>query len=124
MEYSTKELSALSGLTPRTLRHYDAIGLLRPANVRPSGYRYYSRVEVDRLQQILFYRELGFPLEKIKELLESPDFQREEALQSHLAAIRQKRDHMDLLICNLQKTISTDNERSRKIRRIQTKNDR
>jgi DNA-binding transcriptional MerR regulator/uncharacterized protein YdhG (YjbR/CyaY superfamily) len=107
MEYSIKQLSELSGLTPRALRHYDAIGLLRPASVRPSGYRYYGTLEVDRLQQILFYRELGFPLEKIKELLESPDFHREEALFSHLEAIQQRRDHMDLLIRNLQKTIST-----------------
>jgi len=105
MEYGIKEMSKLSGLTPRTLRYYDEIGLLVPAGVRTSGYRFYGGAEVDRLQQVLFYRELGFPLEEIKNILSHPDFNRETALKSHLAAIEAQRDQMNLLIRNLQKTI-------------------
>ena len=59
MEYSIRELSQLSGVTTRTLRWYDEIGLLKPAYVAESGYRYYREAEVDRLQDILYYRELG-----------------------------------------------------------------
>jgi DNA-binding transcriptional MerR regulator/uncharacterized protein YdhG (YjbR/CyaY superfamily) len=105
MAYSIKEMSDLSGLTPRTLRYYDQIGLLKPAGLRESGYRYYDIDEVDRLQQILFYRELGFPLEEIKRLLESPGYDKEKALVSHLEAMKLKRRKMDTLIGNLQKTL-------------------
>jgi len=107
MDYSIKEMSRLSGLTPRTLRFYDEIGLLRPGGIRSSGYRFYGGAEVDRLQQILFYRELGFPLDAIKKILNQPDFNKEDALTSHLAAMKQRRDQMNLLILNLQKTIGT-----------------
>jgi DNA-binding transcriptional MerR regulator/uncharacterized protein YdhG (YjbR/CyaY superfamily) len=107
MEYGIKELSRLSGLTPRTLRYYDEIGLLNPAGIRPSGYRFYDHKEVDRLQQILFYRELGFPLGEIKKMLERPGFNQEAALRSHLAAIECQRNQLNLLIRNLQKTIGT-----------------
>ena len=107
MEYSIKALSGLSGLTPRTLRFYDEIGLLIPAGVRASGYRFYTGTEVDRLQQILFYRELGFPLGEIKQILGQPDFNREVALESHLTAMKHQRNQLDMLISNLQKTIGT-----------------
>ncbi len=107
MEYSIKELSELSGVTPRTLRYYHQIGLLNPAGIRSSGYRFYRGEEVDRLQQILFFRELGFSLEKISLLLDHPGFNREAALKSQLIAIQRQRDQMNLLICNLQKTIET-----------------
>ena len=62
MEYSIQELSRLSGVTTRTLRWYDQIGLLKPSRVAESGYRYYGRAEVDRLQDILYYRALGVEL--------------------------------------------------------------
>lgn len=107
MEYGIKELSALSGLTPRTLRYYNQIGLLNPADVKPSGYRFYGGAEIDRLQQILIYRELGFSLSQIKMLLDRPGFNREAALTSQLEAIKQQRDQLNLLIVNLQKTIET-----------------
>lgn len=105
MTYNIKDMSRLSGLTPRTLRYYDEIGLLKPARHRDSGYRCYDVDDVDRLQQILFYRALGFPLDEIKSMLESPDFNREAALTSHLASMMAKREQMDALIHNLQKTI-------------------
>ena len=63
--YTVKELSRLTGLTPRTLRYYDALGLLSPARNRDNDYRLYGGAEVDRLQEILLYREMGLPLEEI-----------------------------------------------------------
>ena len=72
MEYSIQELSRLSGVTTRTLRWYDQIGLLKPSRVAESGYRYYGGAEVDRLQDILYYRALGVELARIKECLDDP----------------------------------------------------
>ena len=72
MEYSIQELSRLSGVTTRTLRWYDQIGLLKPSRVAESGYRYYGGAEVDRLQDILYYRALGVELAQIKECLDDP----------------------------------------------------
>ena len=65
MEYTVRQLAKMAGVTPRTLRYYDEIGLLKPARVRPNGYRIYSGAQVDTLQQILFYRELDVPLDAI-----------------------------------------------------------
>ena len=70
MEYTIKQLADLSGVTPRTLRWYDREGLLRPGRVTEAGYRIYGPKEVDRLQEILFYRELGFSLADIRRLLD------------------------------------------------------
>lgn len=72
MEYSIQQLARLSGLTARTLRWYDQIGLLKPARVAESGYRYYGPAQVDRLQDILYYRALGVELGHIRELLDDP----------------------------------------------------
>ena len=71
IEYSIQELSRLSGVTTRTLRWYDQIGLLKPSRVAESGYRYYGKAEVDRLQDILYYRALGVELARIKDLIQS-----------------------------------------------------
>ena len=105
IEYTVLALARLAGVTPRTLRHYDAIGLLRPARVASSGYRIYGRQEVDRLQLILFYRELGLPLPEIAALLDAPDSRPQAALESHLAGLRQKRRQLDGLIATVEKTI-------------------
>ena len=80
MEYSIQELSRLSGVTTRTLRWYDQIGLLKPARVAETGYRYYGPAEVDRLRDILYYRALGVELARIKECLDDPSFDRLTAL--------------------------------------------
>ena len=66
MEYSIKDLSEIAGITTRTLRYYDEIDILKPAKISDSGYRIYSDNEVDLLQQILFYKELGLDLKTIK----------------------------------------------------------
>ena len=105
MEYTVQQLSDLSGVSPRTLRYYHQIGLLSPAYVGDNGYRYYGRAQVDRLQQILFYRELGLPLEKIGAILEDPAFDRVRALRDHLQALTARRDRLDQLIRTLRNTI-------------------
>ena len=86
-KYSVKKLAKLAGVTVRTLHHYDKIDLLKPALRSDKHYRYYGQEELLRLQQILFYKELGFPLQEIKEILEDPDFDLIEALESHKKAL-------------------------------------
>jgi MerR family transcriptional regulator, thiopeptide resistance regulator len=81
--YTVSELARLSGVSVRTLHHYDEIGLLKPAHLGENGYRYYGREELLRLQQILFHRELGFPLADIRRVLDAPDFDRAAALRAH-----------------------------------------
>jgi len=107
MEYTVNKLSKVSGVSARTLRYYDEIGLLKPVRVASSGYRLYSKNELDTLQQILFYRELGFSLDKIKNILYAADFDREKAFEHHLAELRKKRERLDLLINNVAKSMST-----------------
>ncbi|MDO5400802.1 MAG: MerR family transcriptional regulator [Eubacteriales bacterium] len=104
MEYTIAKLARLSGVTGRTLRYYDQIGLLRPVRVS-NGYRIYGEKEVDRLQQILFYRELGVELKDIGAILQDPDFNRRRALEGHLTALLQKRARLDRLIENVTQTI-------------------
>ena len=93
--YTVKQLAVLSGVSVRTLHHYDQIGLLKPARLGANGYRYYGRDELLRLQQVLFHRELGFPLNEISRLLDAPDFDRVEALKTQkrklLADARRRR---------------------------------
>ena len=85
MEYSIQELARLSGVTTRTLRWYDQIGLLKPGRVAENGYRRYGPAQVDRLQDILYYRALGVELAQIRACLDDPDFDRLAALRGHLA---------------------------------------
>lgn len=105
MEYSIHELSQLSGLSSRTLRWYDQIGLLKPAWTKESGYRYYGPEQVNRLQDILFYRALGVELGKIRECLDSPRFDRLETLRGHLAALEKEREKVERLIGAVQEII-------------------
>ena len=107
MEYTSNKLAKMSGVSARTLRHYDDISLLKPMRTACSGYRIYGQQEVDALQQILFYRELGFSLKDIKEMLSSPDFSREQAFANHLAQLHKKRERLDALINNVSKSIAS-----------------
>ena len=91
MTYSIKELADLSGISTRALRYYDEIGLLTPKRDEKNLYRVYREEEVDRLQQILFYRELDVSLDEIQLLLSSPDFDRKSVLQEHLLALLRKK---------------------------------
>ena len=105
MEYSIQALARLSGVTTRTLRWYDQIGLLKPSRVAESGYRYYGPAEVDRLQDILYYRALGVGLAQIRACLDAPSFDRLAALRGHLAALEAQRARLDGLIHSVQDTI-------------------
>ena len=108
MEYSIQELSRLSGVTTHTLRWYDQIGLLKPSRVAESGYRYYGGAEVDRLQDILYYRALGVELARIKECLDDPSFDRLAALRNHLAALEAERERLEQLIRSVKDTIGAE----------------
>ena len=92
------ELSEISGVTARALRHYDSIGLLKPTAVSEAGYRLYDETALERLQHILFFRELEFPLREIKAILESPDFDRDRALEQQIALLELKKEHLENLI--------------------------
>lgn len=105
MIYKINELAKLSGVSTRTLRYYNQIDLLVPEKNDSNGYRIYGQVQVDKLQQILFYRELGVSLADIKTILSSSDYDREKMLERHLSALLNKRERIDLLITNLKTTI-------------------
>ncbi|MGI6066460.1 MAG: MerR family transcriptional regulator, partial [Bacillota bacterium] len=107
MEYTIRKLGQLAGISTRTLRYYDEIGILKPARINSSGYRIYGQNEVDRLQQILFYRELGVSLESIKEIISASSFDRARALKEHRKRLLEKRKQLDLLIENVEKTIDS-----------------
>jgi DNA-binding transcriptional MerR regulator len=98
MRYSIGSLSKLSGVSIRALHHYDKLGLLRPSEIAQSGYRYYDDAAVEKLWQILFFRELDFPLNEIAQILSSPAFDRDRALAEHRNLLMQKRERLDRLI--------------------------
>lgn len=107
MEYTVQKLAGIAGVSTRTLRYYDEIGILKPARINSSGYRIYGESEVDRLQLILFYRELGIDLESIKGIITSSSFERSKALKEHHKKLLEKRKQLDLLIANVNKTIES-----------------
>lgn len=106
MEYTVQKLGRLAGISTRTLRYYDQIGILEPARINSSGYRIYGQAEVDKLQQIMFYRELGLPLNQIKELVNSPTFDENMALKEHYQQLLDRRMQLDALIATVEKTIA------------------
>ncbi|WP_043930890.1 MerR family transcriptional regulator [Bacillus sp. EB01] len=105
MEYTVQKLANLAGISARTLRYYDEIGILKPSRINSSGYRIYGSAEVNRLQQILFYRELDVPLETIKEIIVAPGYDEAAALRDHREKLLEKRRQLELLIANVDKTI-------------------
>lgn len=112
MSYTVQQLATLAGVSVRTLHHYDQIGLLSPARVKSNGYRYYEEDELMRLQQILFFRELDFPLLDIKEILSSPSFDMEEALRDQRKLIELKKERLNGLIRTIDKTIKKINNKT------------
>lgn len=99
MKLQIKEFAALVGVSVRTLHYYDEIGLLAPASVdTQSGYRYYDDASLARMQEILFYRELDFPLKEIAALLASPNYDKAQALAAQKELLILKRDRLDQLI--------------------------
>ncbi|NMO97347.1 MerR family transcriptional regulator [Paenibacillus lemnae] len=111
MEYTIQKLARLAGVSTRTLRYYDEIGLLKPARINSSGYRIYSQPQVNRLQQIMFYRELGLSLEAVKELMDSPSFDDLAALKQHHEHLLGKKQQLDLLIRNVESSIAASEGR-------------
>lgn len=106
MEYTVQKLGRMAGISTRTLRYYDEIGILKPAKINSSGYRIYGQKEINRLQQILFYRELGVSLESIKDIITAPNFDGAAALREHRVKLLEKREQLDRLIANVEKTIA------------------
>ncbi|MBP3595080.1 MAG: MerR family transcriptional regulator [Lachnospiraceae bacterium] len=100
------EVSKLVGISVRTLHHYDAIGLLTPTTTTEAGYRLYDDNALERLQCILFFKELEFPLKDIKEILDSPNFERNKALEQQIELLTMKKEHLENLI-NLARGIQT-----------------
>lgn len=100
-----KEVADLVGISVRTLHHYDEIGLLTPKETTESGYRLYSEENLEILQQILFFKELGFSLKDIKRIISSPAFDRKEALILQQKMLIEKRSRIDKMIVTIDKTI-------------------
>lgn len=106
MAYSIKEIAHLAGISARTIRYYDEIGLLPPASVGENGYRHYDRSSLLTLQQILFYRELDVPLKEIQGILEMPDFNPVSALRNHREALKKRSERLEKLITTIDNTIA------------------
>jgi DNA-binding transcriptional MerR regulator len=105
MAYTVKEVAAMSGVSVRTLHFYDESGLLKPAFCGGNGYRYYEEAQLLELQQILFYRELGFELKEIRRVLGRGDFEKIAALEAHRAALESHVSRTHALIATIDKTI-------------------
>lgn len=108
MEYTILELASMAGISTRTLRYYEQIGLLCPAGRTETGYRLYTQEEVDALQLILFYKELGLPLAAIKDILQDPGFDRVTALHQHLKELKEKQRQIEQLIRNVTNTLKAE----------------
>lgn len=107
MAFAVKAVAELAGITIRTLHHYDEIGLLKPAQVTAAGYRLYTGEELEQLQQILFFRELGFTLHDIKEIISRPDFNRKQALAEHRQLLQERQQRLGRLIASIDHTLNT-----------------
>lgn len=95
---TVNEVYKLTGVSVRTLRYYDRIGLLKPSGLTDSGYRLYDDAALERLQLILLYRELQFPLKEIQRILESPDYDRTRILAQQVQLLTLKKEHLENLI--------------------------
>jgi DNA-binding transcriptional MerR regulator len=103
--YTIKKLAEFAGVSVRTLHYYDEIGLLKPEYRRSNGYRYYGDKAIARLQQIMFFRELGFGLEEIKKIMSRPDFNMVEALEGHRALLTKQAERLSELLKTVDLTI-------------------
>lgn len=95
---TVNEVSKLTGVSIRTLQYYDTIGLLKPIEYTESGYRLYDDTSLERLQQILLFKELEFPLKEIKEIIDAPNFDRNKALEQQIELLTMKKEHLENLI--------------------------
>lgn len=95
---TVKDMSEISGVSIRTLRYYDEIGLLKPTQLTEAGYRLYDDKALEKLQEILFFRELEIPLVDIKKIMENPTYNKEQALLTQRSLLERKRNHLDGII--------------------------
>jgi len=100
----------ITGITIRTLHHYDKIGLLSPASISQSKYRLYSYKDLEQLQQILFFKEIGFSLKNIKQIMSAPHYSKKEALQKHIQVLAQKKQRLDSLIELIENVLNKEGE--------------
>lgn len=107
MKYTVKNLAVAAGVTIRTLHYYDQIGLLSPGREELNGYRYYTKNDLLRLQQILIYREMEVPLDTVRRILDESGFDYIQALQEHYARLEKEKDRMETLINTVRKTINS-----------------
>jgi DNA-binding transcriptional MerR regulator len=110
MPYSVQQLADLAGVSVRTLHHYDTVGLLRPARQAKNGYRQYGEEELLKLQQILFFRELEFPLDDIKRIIHDPKFNLQVALEEHRELIELKKKRLTKLLKTIDQTLKKLNQ--------------
>ncbi len=108
---TVNEVSKLTGVTIRALQYYDTIGLLPPTVYTEAGYRLYDDTALERLQQILLFRELEFPLKEIKKIIDAPDFDRNKALEQQIELLVMKKEHLENLISFAQKIKTTGVDR-------------
>lgn len=106
------EVAKLTGITVRTLHYYDEIGLLKPSEMTESGYRLYDETALETLQQILFFRELDFPLQDIKDMMANPHFNKAEALSKHRELLLLKRNRLNALIDLVDNTLKGEKDMS------------
>ena len=112
MKFSVSETAKLTGISVRTLHYYDEIGLLSPSMVSETGYRYYDNIALERLQQILFYKELDFSLKEINEIMNASHYKREDALRRQRELLKLKRNRLDKLISLLDDNLKGENTMS------------
>lgn len=109
---TVKDVAEISGISIRTLRYYDEIGLLKPTQITDAGYRLYDNKALEKLQEIMFFRELEIPLIEIRNIMENPDFDKEKVLATQKALLERKRNRLDgivQLISDVMKGVNTMN---------------
>lgn len=110
LKMQIKEFAEISGVSVRTLHYYDEIGLLMPAVIdKSTGYRFYDENSILRMQEILFYRELDFPLKSIKEILSSPDYDKNRALKEQKQLLTLKKERLERLISAIDSAVKGEN---------------
>ena len=103
--WSIGEAADCAGVSVRTLRHYDAIGLLAPSEVTQAGYRFYDEAAMAKLEQILYFRELGFPLEQIRGIMDHPEYDARYAMRRQKALLEMERARIDAMIARLDEAL-------------------
>src|SRR4029453_2200639 len=105
MAYTVKRIAEIAGVSVRTLHHYDEIGLLKPSSHSAAGYRLYEEKDLERLQQVLFFKEPGFDLKEIKRILSDPAFDRRKALGEHRKLLLERQERFGRLIQSVDRTL-------------------